>query len=389
LVAPPRTDTAADVEQQRVQPEGKTYTYQGHECYYQELPPQPQGRPETTAMVMVHGFGINSCHFEKNVEALAKAGVHVYCPDLLGFGQSEKPVNVTYCSELWAGQVEHFIDTVVRRPCVVVGNSIGGYVGMQVAADRPDVVSGLALLNSAGRWGVLNPLGVEVPLLRWRPLANWLGRLLFNNARQPEQIRQTLEQVYVDKSAVTDTLVQSILEPAQGDAADEAGPVLFGSLFVAPKGRSWPQLLGGPDNYKGPLLLLWGQRDPWIVPFYADMLLQMRPDSTLHWINAGHCPHHERPDKVNNLLIEWIQNEVTHERDDRHQQHTWGEAVLAAKDTDSHSGQTRIAFVKPIDGEGEEKEVEGEGEMGRREVASKIKSNRRPVVRRTEWEWEM
>ncbi len=49
------------------------------------------------------------------------------------------------------------------------------------------------------------------------------------------QVRRTLEQVYSDKSAVTDELVQLILAPAQEPEALACGPGLFGSLFMAPK----------------------------------------------------------------------------------------------------------------------------------------------------------
>ena len=43
-----------------------------------------------------------------------------------------------------------FILRVVKGPVVLVGNSIGGYISASVAADYPDLVKGLVLVNSAG-----------------------------------------------------------------------------------------------------------------------------------------------------------------------------------------------------------------------------------------------
>ena len=64
----------------------------------------------------------------------------VYAPDLLGFGASHKPSDLTYDPHLWCEQVAAFVSEVVQEPCVLVGNSIGSQVL------RPSVGPFLALL---------------------------------------------------------------------------------------------------------------------------------------------------------------------------------------------------------------------------------------------------
>lgn len=277
-------------------------------------PPAALANASVPPLIMVHGFGAQSKHFSKNLGAIAAAtGADVYALDLLGFGRSEKP-RILYGESLWTWEVVELIEQVVKRDKVfLAGNSVGGYICMAAAAQLQERVAGLCLINAAGRFGALNPLGFDLFFLQWPPLANALGKFLFDRAREPAQLRQTLEQVYADKSKVDDELISWILEPAQTPEALFAGPRLFASLFLSQGGRTWEELLTDEGKgYKGPLLAVWGDKDPWIVPFYVDMLLKMRPDLSLHWVDAGHCPHHERPEDVNRHISEWMSGLAAH-----------------------------------------------------------------------------
>jgi pimeloyl-ACP methyl ester carboxylesterase len=143
-------------------------------------------------MVLVHGFGASGSQFNQTTQSLAKnlysslsitledadtilevpkqSALLVAAPDLIGFGQSEKPC-LTYTQYLWESFVASFTQDIILNPhlgaCdsfVIGGNSIGGYTAMAVAADdsrHVDVSSsgafgsskctGLILMNSAGR----------------------------------------------------------------------------------------------------------------------------------------------------------------------------------------------------------------------------------------------
>ena len=94
----------------------------------------------------------------------------------------------------------------------MAGNSLGGgYSALCVAANHPDSVAGLVLLNSAGPFSETtseqgkppqpNLVAQVIRNLMLQPLPSWL---LFQYVRQPATIRRTLEQVYMDKSAITD-----------------------------------------------------------------------------------------------------------------------------------------------------------------------------------------
>ncbi len=65
----------------------------------------------------------------------------VYAPTLPGYGRAEKP-SLPYSQELWVAFLREFVVEVVRRPVVVVGNSIGGFLAASLAADYSSLVQG-------------------------------------------------------------------------------------------------------------------------------------------------------------------------------------------------------------------------------------------------------
>ncbi|HBE33336.1 MAG TPA: alpha/beta hydrolase, partial [Cyanobacteria bacterium UBA11368] len=132
----------------------------------------------------------------------------------------------------------------------------------------------------------------------------WANYLLFQYIRQPWVIRQTLEKVYLDKSAVTEQLVEEIYRPS----CDPGAMQVFASVFSTPQGEKVDALLG---KLACPLLMLWGEGDPWMNSRERGAKFrQFYPELTEHYLPAGHCPHDEVPDKVNTLLAEWVSSKV-------------------------------------------------------------------------------
>lgn len=56
-----------------------------------------------------------------------------------------------------------------------------------------------------------------------------------------------------------------------------------------------------------PVLLLWGDLDPWIVPSKAQQMLRMFPSATKVGLQSGHCPHDDTPEETNAALLRWLQ----------------------------------------------------------------------------------
>lgn len=262
--------------------------------------PHPQRPP----LLLVHGFGASTDHWHKNIRGL-QSDFEVWAIDLMGFGRSAKP-NGDYSGSLWQAQLHEFIQETIGRPAILAGNSLGGYASLCVAANHPESAAGLVLLNSAGPFSDSdsdsapvakpNPVAKLIQSVMLQPLPSWL---LFQYVRQPAVIRRTLNQVYVDKSAITDELVADIRRPA----CDPGAAQVFASVFKSRQGEKVDELL---QKMACPLLMLWGEGDPWMnCRAKGAKFRQYYPTLTEHYLQAGHCPHDEVPDQVNSLLRDW------------------------------------------------------------------------------------
>ncbi|MGA7937275.1 MAG: alpha/beta fold hydrolase [Kovacikia sp.] len=257
-------------------------------------------------LLLVHGFGASLGHWRKNIPVLAAAGYRVFAIDLLGFGGSDKPA-LDYNLELWQELLYDFWTAKIQAPTVFVGNSIGGLLCLMLLANHPETAAGGILLNCAG--GMNHRPGELAPPLRLMMAAFTslvkspvFGPLVFNQIRKKHRIRRTLSQVYRNREAITDELVDMLYAPS----CDEGAQKVFASVLTAPAGPSPTELL---PKVQVPLLVLWGAEDPW-TPISAattyQQLVQSHPVSVIPIPDAGHCPHDDRPEVVNRLILEWL-----------------------------------------------------------------------------------
>lgn len=79
------------------------------------------------------------------IPALAEAGFHVYAPDLLGYGRSERP-DVAYTISTEEKIVADFMQVEGVPRADVGGWSMVGWVSMKLALDHPAMVDRLAVL---------------------------------------------------------------------------------------------------------------------------------------------------------------------------------------------------------------------------------------------------
>jgi len=265
-------------------------------------------------IVLVHGFGASSGHWKRSIAVLSKQ-YKVYAIDLLGFGASDKPP-LDYCMELWRDQVVNFLQEFVQQPAVLVGNSIGSLTCLMVNVDGPPgLVRGTVLLNCVGAMnnkGISNdwrikaayPLLLLIDLvLKTRPLASWL----FNSFRTPDNLRNVLRKVYRNQAAVDDALVDLLYRPS----CDTGALDVFVSVLTGPPGPKPWELM---PRVQGPLLVMWGDNDPFVPADSptARTFMQLpgsRPATRFALLpDVGHCPHDDRPDLVHAELLPWLQS---------------------------------------------------------------------------------
>jgi pimeloyl-ACP methyl ester carboxylesterase len=285
---------------------GTYWTWQNHLIYYVR---GGVSHPQRPPLLLVHGFGASTDHWRKNIQELSQT-FEVWAIDLLGFGRSAKP-ELQYSGQLWREQLHEFITQVIGQPAILAGNSLGGYAALSTAAHYPDSVAGLILLNSAGPFSTTQPTPEPSRLQRtlgnttkWLFQQDWVSFLIFQWTRRRSVIRNTLKKVYLDHSAITDQLVEEIYRPSCTPGAAK----VFASIFRTPSGDKVDVLL---NQLQCPLLMLWGEADPWInCRQRSAQFRQYYPQLTEHFLQAGHCPHDEVPQQVNALIQEWVLGKI-------------------------------------------------------------------------------
>lgn len=281
---------------------GIYWQWRGQSIYYVKAGERKPGRPP---LLLIHGFGASTDHWRKNISGLCNE-FEVWAIDLLGFGRSAKP-ELQYGSDLWRDQLHDFITQVIGQPAVLAGNSLGGYAALCLAAQRPESAAGLILINSAGPFTRTEPAPEPHPFQKVLGEVrtsifqqSWASFLLFQYTRQRSTIRRVLKNVYLDQSAVTDQLVEEIYRAS----CDVGAEKVFASVFRTPQGENIDVLL---QQLKCPLLMLWGEADPWInAKERGAKFREYYPQLTEHYLRAGHCPHDEVPDRVNELIRSWV-----------------------------------------------------------------------------------
>lgn len=273
---------------------------------------------EQPPLMLLHGFGASIGHWRQNLPTLGQHHT-VYALDLLGFGASEK-VTAPYGVEFWVEQVYEFWQTFIQQPVILVGNSIGSLVCLAAAAQYPDMVCGVVMLNlpdssvlESPPW-LANTLSLVKPVTQ--PLlttVKWVFTLppIFNTLfwviRQPRVLKLWATQAYATPAAITDELIEIFMSPAYERGAAR-------TLRSMVKGKTQPK--ENPIDYTAktvlpqltvPMLLFWGLQDKMVPPSLARLFPKYNSNLKLIEIeNAGHCPHDEQPEFVNQEILNWI-----------------------------------------------------------------------------------
>jgi pimeloyl-ACP methyl ester carboxylesterase len=274
------------------------------------------GDPADPTVLLLHGFPEFWYSWRHQLRPLADEGFHVVAPDLRGYNRSEKPAGVDAydLDELVAdaaGLAEHF-----GGSAHVVGHDWGGLVAWQTAADRPDVVDRLAVLNAPH----LDRYLEEVRRPR-QALRSWYV-LVFQLPWLPERLLRAgdaaaLDWMFRDTPAVEGAFPPAVrrryreafLRPGVATAALNYYRALARRVAgrVARRGgRPWTK--NGSREMTGEVtpetLLVWGEADPALDAALTEGVERWVPDLRVERLPVGHWVQAEAPERVSELLIE-------------------------------------------------------------------------------------
>lgn len=270
---------------------------------------------EGPLMLFVHGFPEFWYAWKNQLEEFSRDH-HAVAPDMRGHNLSDKPADVkAYRPKHLVADLRNLIDHLGGRPCIVVAHDWGGAAAWNLAAEHPDYIEKLVIINSPhpvtfARELRDNPAQIEASrymlLLRqaragqlmsennYERLAGMLSKLTTNKAWLTEEELDCYREAWAQPGAVDCSLNYyraSPLHPATPEEPGAAGLNLDPAAFTV----------------RVPTLVIWGERDTALLPGLLDGLDQVVTDLTVKRIPDGsHWVIHEHPAEVNRLIREFI-----------------------------------------------------------------------------------
>ena len=163
------------------------------------------------AVVLLHGFGSCSFLWRAVAPRLADAGYTALSIDLMGHGESDRPVDVAYGLGAQAEYVERALTALRLGQVTIVGQDMGALVGLLVAAQRPERSAKLALLEP------LEPDDLPGPAIRSLQRTSALSALTANALFGARPLLEPfLRGAVADPANMPDLLVARYLAPFVG-----------------------------------------------------------------------------------------------------------------------------------------------------------------------------
>ena len=243
--------------------------------------PYLEGGPKNGELVvMVHGFGADKDHWTLSSSFLTD-DYHVIAPDLPGFGENDLSSNRDYAIKAQADRLVRFLDALGISSCHLGGNSMGGFIALQVALDHPERVKSLTLVNNAGVVGA-NDSELQKAVaeghnpLVMREFAD-VDKLMAFVMEQRRPIPRQFKKVLFAEAKRREALLDVVFEHIARDALD------------APVTDRLPEV-------KQPTLIVWGRHDRVIDVSCVDMLAKgIKGAEAIIFEHLGHLPMMEDP----------------------------------------------------------------------------------------------
>lgn len=203
--------------------------------------------------MLVHGGGNDWHEWKKNLAFLARS-FQVYALDLPGFGLSQAPDSTV--SLYWIRDfLKNFLDRLGIINVNLIGHSLGAMISIVFAAHYPQSVRKLVLVDSSGL-GQLSRKGLVMVSL-FRRIDRWLGK-----NRGPKNLAGSAEE--------------------------------------------W-QVLDDLPKIKPPVLIAWGQNDPYLPADQSRLAHNLIPGSSLRiFPHGGHAPQRACPAEFNDMVMQFL-----------------------------------------------------------------------------------
>ncbi|RMA57687.1 alpha/beta fold hydrolase [Ulvibacter antarcticus] len=233
---------------------------------------------EGTPIIVLHGLMGGLSNFDGVSNYFPEKGYKLVIPELPIYTMSLLNTNV----KKFAKYVSDFIDHKGYKDVILLGNSLGGHIGLLCTKLYPAKVKALVITGSSGLYE--SAMGESYPKRGDR-----------------DYIRKKAENVFFDPKIATKEIVDEVYETVNDRNK------LIRTLAIA-KSAIRHNMAKDLPKMNTPTCIIWGKNDNVTPPSVAEDFDKLLPDSDLYWIDeCGHAAMMEHPDKFNELLNEWLQ----------------------------------------------------------------------------------
>jgi pimeloyl-ACP methyl ester carboxylesterase len=176
-----------------------------------------------------------------------------------------------------AKHVHRFVTHMGLTDVTLLGNSLGGHVGLIYCINHPQVVKSLVLTGSSGLYE--NAFGGSFP-----------------RRESYDFVKEKVEYTFYDPKVATKDLVDDVFK-----TINDRNRVI--RILAMAKSAIRHNMANDLHKIHIPVALIWGKNDKITPPEVAVEFNQLLPDSELYWIDhCGHAPMMEHPEEFNRLL---------------------------------------------------------------------------------------
>ena len=252
---------------------------------------------EGEPVVFVHGEPTWSFLWRKVIPPVRAAGFRCIAPDLLGFGRSDKPVDLAWYSyDRHTASLAALLEDLDVRDATLVVHDWGGPIGLRVAVQAPERVARLVILDT-GLW-----TGQQRMTDAWTQFRDFV-----------ERTEDLPVGLLVQRACLTDPgeAVVAAYDAPYPSVAAKAGarafPLLIPRTVDEPGAAAGRQVLEALREDRRPTLMLWADSDP-VLPLsvgerFAAAIGRDAPEVVER---ASHFLQEDRGEEIGARIAEWL-----------------------------------------------------------------------------------
>jgi pimeloyl-ACP methyl ester carboxylesterase len=276
----------AEAKKELALPTSHFINWRGAELHYTD---EGSGYP----VLLIHGFGGSLRNFSKMADNL-KGQFRVIRIDLPGFGLSDVPEmgDKPEYVQMYRDYLTFILDTLHLDSVYVMGNSMGGGIAWIAAADHPDKVKKLVLLNSAG-YDVANISG-KLTIFKYKSVGH-----IFDRGWPMFMSESSLENCYADKVKVDPAVWRLNNQFTNRDGNIQ-------NMLAMARAHQFPDS-NMITKVQCPTLIVWGKEDKVIPVAHAERFHRdIKNSRVIIYDPCGHTPMMERSEDLTKDFLQFV-----------------------------------------------------------------------------------